>query len=170
MLRELEAKSPGRPHVAPAPTVANAKVQVRRAKARRGPSDRFIAALLVLLVLAGIGWAYLRAPVTQVEPLLDQDAVTAAAQKRTAMAALERGHALVLKGADKADEAIAAYREALRLDPSLAAAERGLGISFATKQAAKDAVRHYKRYLQLSPDAKDAGEVRRIIREFERRR
>jgi hypothetical protein len=177
LLAELEARraEEGPPSVdlsrdMPAAEIAKAKIERPEVpKAKRGPSDRAIRTVAGLIIAAGIFGVYWT---TQQEPEPDVR-VDAALQaeverRRKAVEALERGHALVLQGPEKADAAIAAYSEALELDPELASAERGLGISHAAKERDAKAVEHYRRYLELEPDADDADEVKKIIAAYER--
>ena len=98
-------------------------------------------------------------PAREIDPALVKKLET----RKKAMASLEKGHELALKGPGFADAAIAAYKEALALEPTLPGAERGLGSAYYVKKDVKRAVEHYKRYLMLSPDADDAEEVRAIV-------
>ena len=125
--------------------------------------------LLGVVVLAGLSYAYNSA---QVEPTpiveLDADKVVAAAKKKRALTALQRGHEAVLD--DKHDEAIRYYREALRHAPDLASAERGLGIAYAAKGNRRAAVKHYERFVQLEPDGLEAAKIKALIRDYKRKR
>ena len=98
-------------------------------------------------------------PARAIDPALVKKLET----RKKAMAALEKGHELALKGPGFADAAIAAYKDALALEPTLPSAERGLGSVYYVKKDVARAVEHYKRYLMLSPDADDAVEVRTIV-------
>ncbi len=136
-------------------------------KKKRIP-DWAVVTLLGLVVAGGIYGAYRMvqkepAPVVTVDPKLKE----ATEKKRLAMTALQEGHNLVL-AEGKLDEAIAAYDKALALEPTLAAAERGLAIAYTKKDDDATAVTHYQRYLELDPQAKDAGEVKKIIAAYER--
>ena len=177
LLAELEAKraDEGPPSVdlsrdMPAAEIAKAKIDRPEVpKAKRGPSDRAIRAVAGLIIAAGIFGVYWTTQ-QEPEPEVRVDAALQAEveRRRKAVEALERGHALVLQGPEKADAAIAAYSEALELDPELASAERGLGISHAAMERDAKAVEHYRRYLELEPDADDADEVRKIIAAYEK--
>jgi hypothetical protein len=177
LLAELEAKrakegprSEDLSRDMPAAEIANAEIEKPAVpKAKRGPSDRAIRMVAGLVTAAGIFavyWSTQQEP----EPVLKVDAALKAEveRRRKAVEALERGHSLVLQGPEQADAAIAAYREALELDPDLASAERGLGISHAAKEQDRKAVEHYRRYLELEPDAEDADEVKAIIAAYEK--
>ena len=170
LLQELQANAPDVTGSIPsAPTVAQAKIELPDKPARkRRVSDAFVVVILGLLVVSGIVGAVLR----QSPPEVDRAQVEVQAlrsQKQLAIRAMEQGHALVVQGEAKAEEAVAAYERALTLDPTLASAERGLGISFATLEKADEAVAHYERYLELAPDASDRSEVERTIRQIRAR-
>ncbi len=64
--------------------------------------------------------------------------------------------------------AMAAFEEALRLDPDLAGAHRALGILFAREHAASRALWHYQRYVRLAPQAPDAAAVRELIVQYQK--
>lgn len=147
---------------------------------KRIPEWVWIGSLL-LVVGGGLAYAFMRVkeeppPVVQVDPKLQEEAE----KKKKAVAALELGHAALIeaqaadaqKDAAKAkevvDKAIAAYQEALTFNPQLAPAERGLAISYDLKDQKADALTHYKRYLELSPEAKDADDIREVIRRHEK--
>lgn len=148
------------------------KVEVELPKApprKKRVPDWLIVVVLGAVVLGGIGYAYTSAndePAPKAE--IDPELAKKAELRKQAMVALERGHMLALEGKQSADAAIAAYEEALALEPTLASAERGIAIVYAAKDDDANAVAHYKRYLELSPDAKDAAEVEAIIERWER--
>lgn len=139
-------------------------------KKKRVP-DWVIVTGLVVLVIAVVGILFIRAkeapgPVAQIDP-----AVQAAAEKRRmSIEALEQGHKLAIEGKARADDAILAYTRALDLDPTLASAERGLAIAYGLKDDDPNAVAHYKSYLRLSPSAFDAGDVRKIVERYEKKK
>ena len=149
-----------------------ARVEIPRpaaAKPKRRVPDVVIWGLLGALVLGGVGYAYSMAqqepaPTATVDPKL----VEAAERRRAAIVALEEGNGFVAAGKGSADKAIAAYQRALSLEGTLAKAERGLAIAHAAKDDNETAVHHYRRYLDLDPEAKDAEEVREIIRKWEK--
>ena len=60
------------------------------------------------------------------------------------------GIALAKRG--KIEDAIAEYREALRLDPEFAEAHRNLGTSLLQQEKAGEAAEHFERFLALHPD------------------
>jgi len=64
-------------------------------------------------------------------------------------------------------EAIAAFRKTLEINPNAALAERSLGAALDQIDQPEEAVSHLRRYLELDPEAADAGEVERRIREVE---
>jgi len=155
---------------APKETISNVQVDLPEAlKKKRRLPDWVVMAVLGVLVLGGIGYAYTNA---QKEPApeakIDPELAKKAALRKKAIAALEQGHSLALEGKGSADKAIAAYQEALRLEPTLASAERGLAIVYASKDDDAAAVSHYRRYLSLSPEARDAPQVRAIISRWEK--
>lgn len=174
LVAQLEAqktdKSPPRPSpaVPVVEEISTARIEVSTETApppQRGWRDAVWASLLVLLVLVGLGVAYFRAnesPVSQatVNPALAEKK----AKLSRARDALEEGHRWALQGPRQADKAISAYKRALVEAPDLAAAERGLAIAYTAKGKKGRAVKHYRRYLELDPEAKDADEVRKILR------
>lgn len=126
---------------------------------------------LAIAAVVGVGayGAFRYASAVQVEaPAVAPELEAKRERALKARKALERGHQALLERRVKA--AVAAYREALELKPTLASAERGLGIAFTRLERSADAIAHYRRYLELAPDADDAGEVRGLIRELRRAR
>jgi predicted Zn-dependent protease len=66
-------------------------------------------------------------------------------------------------------QAIAAYREALRLNPAFGEASRDLGLIYRAQGDAPQAVEALRHYLSLNPDAVDAPIIRGYIDELEKR-
>lgn len=156
----------------PALEIARARVQKPEVpKARRGPSDgaiRTVAALIVALGFFAVYWSTQSEPEPEVK--VDAALQAEADRRRQAIELLEKGHILAVEGPERADQAIAAYEQALALVPDLASAEKGLAVAFAAKDQDDVAVQHYRRYLELAPAADDADQVKAIIREYERAR
>jgi len=75
--------------------------------------------------------------------------------------AFQRGNAKLLNGA--LPEAIAAFSEALKLNPKDAQSQRGLGLAYAQSGNAAQAVRHLKLYLKASPNAPDRALIEKRI-------
>jgi tetratricopeptide (TPR) repeat protein len=75
--------------------------------------------------------------------------------------AYQRGNAKLLSGA--LPEAIAAFSEALKLNPKDAQSQRGLGMAYAQAGNAAKAVRHLKLYLKASPNAPDRALIEKRI-------
>ena len=75
--------------------------------------------------------------------------------------AFQRGNAKLLSGATA--EAIAAFSEALQLNPKDAQSRRGLGLAYAQAGSAAPAVRHLKLYLKASPNAPDRALIDKRI-------
>ena len=73
----------------------------------------------------------------------------------------QRGNAKLLNGA--LPEAIAAFSEALKLNPKDAQSQRGLGMAYAQSGNATQAVRHFKLYLKASPSAPDRALIEKRI-------
>ena len=73
----------------------------------------------------------------------------------------ERGNALLFAGDSKG--AIAAYREAIRVDPSDPSAFRGLGLAYEQQSEPVFAARALRRYLKLAPNAADRVIVNRRL-------
>jgi len=80
---------------------------------------------------------------------------------REAAEAYQRGNAKLLNGA--LPEAIAAFSEALKLNPKDAQSQRGLGMAYAQSGDAAQAVRHFKLYLKASPSAPDRALIEKRI-------
>jgi tetratricopeptide (TPR) repeat protein len=94
------------------------------------------------------------------------EAAAPAAQPATnrtqeAAEAYQRGNAKLLNGA--LPEAIAAFSEALKLNPKDAQSQRGLGMAYAQSGNATQAVRHFKLYLKASPSAPDRALIEKRI-------
>ena len=77
-----------------------------------------------------------------------------AAGPQSALAAFERGHALLLAG--RADQALPEFQEALRCDPNFARALFGAGTALLVMQRVDESIAHYQHLLQLMPNHADA--------------
>ncbi|HJX63115.1 MAG TPA: tetratricopeptide repeat protein [Polyangia bacterium] len=75
--------------------------------------------------------------------------------------AYQRGNAKLLNGA--LPEAIAAFSQALKLNPKDAQSQRGLGRAYAQSGNAAQAVRHFKLYLKALPSAPDRALIEKRI-------
>ena len=75
--------------------------------------------------------------------------------------AYQRGNAKLLSGAPA--EAIAAFLEALKLNPKDVQSRRGLGLAYAQSGNAGQAVHHLKLYLKASPNAPDRALIQKRI-------
>ena len=75
--------------------------------------------------------------------------------------AYQRGNAKLLSGA--LPEAIAAFSEAVKLNPKDAQSQRGLGLAYAQAGNAAKAVRHLKLYLKALPNAPDRTLIEKRI-------
>jgi regulator of sirC expression with transglutaminase-like and TPR domain len=84
--------------------------------------------------------------------------------QRRAREAYTRGNAKLFQGA--VDEAIAAFKEALKLDPRDAAAQRALGLAYVQAGNASQAVRYLKRYLRAAPGASDRPLIEKRIEQL----
>jgi tetratricopeptide (TPR) repeat protein len=69
---------------------------------------------------------------------------------------------------DQFDRAEMAFRRALEIDPALPEANREMGYLMVRKGENAQALVHFRAYLERRADAKDADEVKAIIRELER--
>jgi regulator of sirC expression with transglutaminase-like and TPR domain len=78
--------------------------------------------------------------------------------------AYQRGNAKLLNGA--LPEAIAAFSEALKLNPKDPQSQRGLGMAYAQSGNAAQAVRHFKLYLKASPSAPDRALIEKRINQL----
>jgi tetratricopeptide (TPR) repeat protein len=85
----------------------------------------------------------------------------AGSKTQEAAEAYQRGTAKLLSGALM--EAIAAFSEALKLNPKDAQSQRGLGLAYAQAGSAGQAVRHLKLYLKASPSAPDRALIEKRI-------
>ena len=65
---------------------------------------------------------------------------------------------------ERDEEAVAAFRKAIELDPEMARAERSLAAALERAGRPQEAVAHLKRYLELTPDAPDVDQVSEKIR------
>jgi predicted Zn-dependent protease len=72
------------------------------------------------------------------------------------------------RGAGQEAAALAAYREAVALDPKLAGAWRGLGLLLERQGDQAGARQALQRYLELAPDAPDRAHVRAALQRSER--
>jgi len=64
---------------------------------------------------------------------------------------------------DRLDDAVAAFREAVAIDPDRADARRSLGAALDRLGRPAEAAEHFRRYLELRPDAADADRIRRQL-------
>jgi hypothetical protein len=78
--------------------------------------------------------------------------------------AFQRGNAKLLSGA--LPEAIAAFTEAIKLNPKDAQSQRGLGLAYAQSGNAPLAVRHLKLYLKAAPGAPDHALIEKRIEQL----
>lgn len=78
--------------------------------------------------------------------------------------AFKRGNAKLLSGA--LPEAIAAFSEAIKLNPKDAQSQRGLGLAYAQSGKAPLAVRHLKLYLKVAPGAPDRALIEKRIEQL----
>jgi cytochrome c-type biogenesis protein CcmH/NrfG len=80
---------------------------------------------------------------------------------RRANEAYERGNAKLFQG--NSAEAIAAYDQALRLNPKDPAIHRGLGLAYAQSGKSAEAIKHLKLYLKAAPKATDRAIIEKRI-------
>ena len=77
-----------------------------------------------------------------------------------------------LKDQGKLDEAVAEYREALRIDPSFALARYNLGEALRQQGDRAGAAREFRAFLRLAPTSPDSNEkierARSILAELEK--
>ncbi len=137
-------------------------------KKKRVPNS-LLFALLAVVVVGGLIAVFMQVqkeppPKVEIDPALAKQVE----DKKKAFEALEQGHTLAQAGKEKAPEALKAYQTALKFAPDLASAERGMAVVYAAQDDDENAVKHYRRYLDLEPKAKDAAEVRKIIKAYER--
>jgi hypothetical protein len=83
---------------------------------------------------------------------------------KLAAEAYQRGNAKLLSGA--LPEAIAAFSEAIKLNPQDAQSQRGLGLAYAQSGKAPMAVRHLKLYLKTAPAAPDRALIEKRIEQL----
>ncbi|HEX7507717.1 MAG TPA: tetratricopeptide repeat protein, partial [Polyangia bacterium] len=80
---------------------------------------------------------------------------------RRANEAYQRGNAKLFQG--NSGEAIAAYDQALRLNPKDPAIHRGLGLAYAQSGNSAEAIKHLKLYLKAAPKATDRAIIEKRI-------
>jgi len=80
---------------------------------------------------------------------------------RRANEAYERGNAKLFQG--NTAEAIAAYDQALKLNPKDPAIHRGLGLAYAQSGQSAEATKHLKLYLKAAPKATDRAIIEKRI-------
>lgn len=154
---------------APEQAIAQVEVAVAPPKPTRRMPEWVWAAVVAVLVVGGLSYAYTQAqrepePIAEVDPAKRAEAE----RKKRALTALQQGHQAVLD--EKHDAAIARYKQALSLEPNLASAERGLGIAYAAKGDRRTAIVHYQRFIELEPDTLEAAKIKAIIRDYRKRR
>jgi len=86
--------------------------------------------------------------------------------------ATDKARKLVAAGQTQFDSnnypaAIDSFEQALKVDPSYAKAHRSLGIAYASAKQPEKAVDHYRLYLAMEPNAPDAGEVKKIVTDWD---
>ena len=87
--------------------------------------------------------------------------------QRLAREAYARGNTQLFQG--QVDQAIASFKESLRLDPRNPAAMRGLGLAYVQAGNAGQAVQFLKRYLKASPAASDRALIEKRIEQLSAR-
>jgi hypothetical protein len=91
-------------------------------------------------------------------------APNAADKAQTASEAYQRGNAKLLSGA--LPEAIAAFSEAIKLNPKDVQSQRGLGLAYAQAGNTSMAARHLKLYLKAAPHAPDRALIEKRIEQL----
>jgi hypothetical protein len=101
------------------------------------------------------------APVKAEKKAPEMAAPSAGEKIQLAAEAYQRGNAKLLNGA--LPEAIAAFSEAIKLNPKDPQSQRGLGLAYAQSGKAPMAVRHLKLYLKAAPGAPDRALIEKRI-------
>ena len=70
-------------------------------------------------------------------------------------------------GQKRFSDAIHAYKEALRVKPRARKTYKFLGIAYASLGNSRKACQNYKKYVKYMPKAKDAEQVRALIKSCE---
>ena len=107
-------------------------------------------AVIAVAGLAGSTWR-------QVKPWHDSETLweyTISLRPRTSLAHNNLG--MVLAGQGRVEEAVAHYREALRIKPDNEEAHNNLGAALSGQGRAAEAIAHYREALRLKPDAVEA--------------
>jgi cytochrome c-type biogenesis protein CcmH/NrfG len=78
--------------------------------------------------------------------------------------AYARGNGQLFQG--HVDEAIASFKESLKLDPRNPAALRGLGLAYVQAGNAAQAVHFLKRYLKAAPGASDRALIEKRLEQL----
>ncbi len=79
---------------------------------------------------------------------------------------LYREGAMALKSGQY-DKAVELLRRCIQVDKTFPRCIRGMGIVYARKGDAAKAARYYKKYLQVNPNARDAAQVRELLKQYE---
>lgn len=66
----------------------------------------------------------------------------------------------------KLEQAVAAYKKALSLNPKLALAHLRLAVAYAKTEEKAEAVKHYEKFVEIDPQAPQAKEVKKIIEDW----
>ncbi len=122
--------------------------------------------LIVAVLVAGAGSA------TFMYRDLIIDKLFPAKQTQAEETATDKARKLVAAGQSQFDSnnypaAIDMFEQALKVDPSYAKAHRSLGIAYASSKQPEKAVDHYRLYLAMEPAAADAGEVKKIVDDWD---
>ena len=73
---------------------------------------------------------------------------------------------VALKGGQY-DKAVELFRRCVQADKKFDRCYRAMGIVYARKGDPAKAARYYKKYLQVNPNARDAAQVRELLKQFE---
>jgi tetratricopeptide (TPR) repeat protein len=163
---------PEEPAPAPAPSAEKPKSAEKRVAATRPvPAERPVDQKPTAApkpatyrpVADSARWGELSAPKAEKKPApaAIPDGKPATDKTQEAAQAFARGNAKLLNGAPT--EAIAAFSEALKLNPKDTQSRRGLGMAYAQAGNAAQAVRHLKLYLKASPSAPDRALIQKRI-------
>ena len=168
---ESKPALPEKAALAPRPTAERSRPAEKKVAAEKpAPAERPVSAKPVASPKPAVEKPVAaKAPSEPAPPPPEKKQVEAAApaaqpatnRTQEAAEAYQRGNAKLLNGA--LPEAIAAFSEALKLNPKDAQSQRGLGMGYAQSGNAAQAVRHFKLYLKASPSAPDRALIEKRI-------
>jgi tetratricopeptide (TPR) repeat protein len=163
-LPQINLPSVAQPQAKKEPTLLRADVAEQLATQKKKSLAVPIISVVVLILATGATlFVYKDAIIERFFPALQKEAVETNTDKARKLVALGTS----FYESNQMPNALAAFEQALAVDPTYAKAHRSLGIAYAKMNQPDKAVTHYRTYLVLAPTADDAEAVRKIVADYD---